>query len=430
MTSIGIPDKLISILKDTSLDAGWEKSILSMPAVLPFLQAQAIQEYGQWASLPDDAIAFTVQAANKITADPDLVKLAWHAHNILFIDRSADRGSTRDWPLLSPVLNEYGGTFYLLIALSGLPHIRAFHQARKVADPIARLTYRDTYVWAQQFFDIGTPIDGKFIHPDRPHSWGLSTRILPWLLSHLHGDLFRVGRLQYKTGPYRQPLRAYRHRQTGHVRLIAQSDLQFRTDGNFNGAGGMTDDHAWTTLFRETHEHVTGNLICPTGPAVQESVELPLSEWECVLQEGDTILEIHIPEDGPMGFDDCGDSLRQAAAFFSEYFPDRPFKAICCTSWLLDPTYQKLLSDRSNIVRFQRECYLFPLNSRGGRSGLERIFGPYTHDLSTAPRDSSMRRAVLDHVASGGVLISGGSLIWPEHLDHWGTQFYANQIAV
>jgi len=428
MSKNPIPQKLIAILKDTTLSTDWQKSIQSQPHILPFLQPQAIQEYGEWATLPQDAIHFTIQAAQTIANDADLTQLAWHAHRILFIDKSIDRSTTRNWPLLAPILNEYGGAFYLLIALSGIPHIRTIHQARNIPNDIAKLTYRDTYVWAKQYYDIGIPIDDKFTHPHKPHSWGLCTRILPWLLSHLQGDLYRVGRLQFKTGPYRQPIRAYRHRQTGHMRLMAESDLTFRTDGNFNGAGGITDHNAWTSHLAESNTEITGNLIHPNGHAQHPPMALPLSEWECVIQSNDTILEIHIPEDGPMTFDACGESLRHAALFFPKHFPDRPFKAICCTSWLLDPTYQTLLSDTSNIVRFQRECYLFPLNARGHRSGLERIFGPYTHDLSTAPRDSSMRRAVLDHIQAGGVLISGGCLLWPEHLTQWGTQTYLKQI--
>lgn len=427
-TVSNIPTHIAKLIENTTLQNDWDASVQAIPNPLPFLQPQAIQEYGEWTALPQDAIDFVIQTAQKIASDPNLTKLAWHAHRILFVDKSPDRGATRNWPLLTPILNEYGGAFYLLIALSGIPHIRAIHQSLNIPDDIAKLTYRDTYVWAQQYHDIGTPIQDKFTHPYKPHTWGLCTRILPWLLSHLHGDLYRIGRLQFKVGPYRQPIRAYRHRQTSHMRLIAESDLAFRTDGNFNGAGGITDKNAWTSHLEESDTEITGTLIHPNGHAQQTSITLPLSEWEVVIQQDDTILEIHIPEDGPMTFDACGESLRHAALFFPKHFPDRPFKAICCTSWLLDPTYQTLLSETSNIVRFQRECYLFPLNTRGHRSGLERIFGPYTHDLSTAPRNSSMRRAVLDHLQSGGVLISGGCLLWPEHLTQWGTQTYLRQI--
>jgi len=425
-----IPNKIAELITNTTLAKDWADSLQTLPAKVPFLQSEEIQENGAWANLPPDAIDFVIQAAQQISANTDLLQLAWHAHRLLFIEKSIDRSSTRDWPLLTALLNEYGGAFYLLIALSGIPQIRKIHKQRNVPDDIAKLTYRDTYVWAQQYHDIGPVIDGKFTHPVKPHTWGLCLRIFPWLLSHLHGDLFRVGRLQFKTGPYRQQMRAYRHRQTCHMRLLAESDLEFRSDGNFNGAGGITDATPWTTQRTESATQVTGNLIHPNGHAQQQTGTLPLSEWECVLEPGDTILEIHIPEDGPTGFEDCGQSLQRAVAFFNQHFPDRPFKAICCTSWLLDPTYQKLLPNTSNIVRFQRECYLFPLHSKGNRSGLERIFGPYTHDLSTAPRDNSMRRAVLDHIENDGVLISGGCLLWPGHLDQWGTQIYLNQISM
>ncbi len=206
--------------------------------------------------------------------------------------------------------------------------------------------------------------------------------------------------------------------------MLAESGQEFRTDGCYNGSGGISEEKgAWISELEESDTKATGFPINPEGRASRKKRSLNLSEWKGILQQDDPILEIHIPEDGSMDFDACGESLRRLIQFFPEHFPDRPFKGICCTSWLLDPAYQNLLSDRSNIVRFQRECFLFPLNSRGGRAGLERIFYEYAHDLSTAPRDTSMRRAVLDHLDAGGVLVSGGALIFPEHLE-WGTQPY------
>ncbi len=127
------------------------------------------------------------------------------------------------------------------------------------------------------------------------------------------------------------------------------------------------------------------------------------------------------------GFDADAIRFLQKAADHIAADPDLA-RLICCTSWFLDPVYQDLLPSRSNIVRFQRECYLFPYLSRGDRSGLDRIFGKYVHDLSTAPRDSSMRRAVLDHLNSGGALVGGGCLIFPETLD-WGAQVHLRQAA-
>jgi hypothetical protein len=264
--------------------------------------------------------------------------------------------------------------------------------------------------------------------------WGIDTRILPWLLSHLDGALYRIGRLQYKTGPFRQRMRAYRHRGDGQHRgngrtvLLAESGLTFRSDGRFEGAGGVSDPKGrWTTALVESPDTVRGNPIHPSGAAVREPLELALSDWDLSLQKDDPILEIHIPEDGRMDFDACGESVRSAVDFFPRHHPERPFKAVVCASWFLDPTYQDLLPADSNIVRFQRACYCFPLNSRGGRSGLERIFGAWAHDLAAAPRDTTMRRAVLDHFARGGVLTGSGALLFPDDAASWASEPYLSR---
>ena len=235
------------------------------------------------------------------------------------------KGSPR-LALLSPILGNYGGAFYLLIALSGIPQLHTYHQSRNIPEHITRLTCRDTYVWAQQYHDIGVFKNDRFSHPGDPGAWGLCTRILSWLLGYLNGDLYRIGRLQYKIGPFRQKMRAYRHRTSEHLCLLCESGLEFRTDGNFNGAGGREDPKAWTSELTETTTHITGNPIHPNGHAQRQPVSLSRSQWDCVLIEGDPILEIHIPEDGPMGFDLCGDSLRQVAKFFPNTSPIAPSK--------------------------------------------------------------------------------------------------------
>ena len=403
----------------------WEISQSAFgPGRLPFLQAECIAESAEWSGLPEEAISFLQKAAAEIRTNPDLIRLSWHCHHTLFIGKSCSRSDTREWPLLTDLIGDHAGAFYLLIALSGVPLLRAEHKSRGIPDDISRDTCSDTTIWARQYASIGVERNGRFYHPGQPEAWGLDTRIFPWILSHLYGDLYRVGRLQYKIGPFRQRLRTYRHNRTRHLCMLAESGQEFRADGCYNGSGGISEEKgAWISELEESDTKATGFPINPEGRASRKKRSLNLSEWKGILQQDDPILEIHIPEDGSMDFDACGESLRRLIQFFPEHFPDRPFKGICCTSWLLDPAYQNLLSDRSNIVRFQRECFLFPLNSRGGRAGLERIFYEYAHDLSTAPRDTSMRRAVLDHLDAGGVLVSGGALIFPEHLE-WGTQPY------
>jgi len=223
--------------------------------------------------------------------------------------------------------------------------------------------------------------------------------------------------------PLVPPAGGGRNRVTREVQVLADAGVRYRGDGQLDGTGGAFDpETGWTSRLLMDAKQVVGTPIHPTGVALRGKVCLPLDTWERILAPGDPILEIHIPAGSRMDFDACGDSLRQAADFFPRYFPDRPFQGFCCASWLLNTQLPDWLSSDSNMVRFQREFYLFPIFS-GGRSGFDRIFGRDIQDLSTAPRDTRLRRAVLDHLQSGGYLRGGGALLFVEDLA-WGTQVY------
>jgi hypothetical protein len=76
-------------------------------------------------------------------------------------------------------------------------------------------------------------------------------------------------------------------------------------------------------------------------------------------------------------------------------------------------------------VLWQRELYLFPTPNRpDSRSGLYFVFGTDSVDPATAPRDTSMRRALLDHLTAGCRLLGGGMFLLLEDFEHYGTQVY------
>jgi len=399
------------LLSEGTLGAEWEASQKTMPkGELAFLTPDAVAENCRLAGFEEEAIPYLQSAANRIASEPDLLRLAWHCHYLACRSKSYPRGDMRSWSMLEDILGEYAGAFYLLIVLSGIPRIRAFHRSRHIPEKIALDTYSDTSLWARDY-------------KERHGVWGINTHVLPWLFNHLSGELYRLGRLQFMQRPFRQKLQAFRNRVTGELMVLSDEGVRYRGDGQIDGTGGILEpETAWTSRLLIDENQVTGTQIYPTGIALNEEVSLPLDVWELILAPGEPILEIHIPAGNRMDFDACGDSFRQAVDFFPRYFLDRPFKALCCASWLLNTQFQDMLYPESNIVRFQREFYLFPIFS-GGRSGFERIFGRDYTDLSKAPRDTSLRRAVLAHLQSGGYLRGGGGLLFAEDLN-WGTQVY------
>jgi hypothetical protein len=406
--------KLLKLIQQNNMVSEWDESQKTLSeGRLYFLQREYISKSCGLASLDNDAIDYLQKVADKIASDLSLTRLAWHCHYLACHSKSYPRSDMRNWVSLSEFLGDGTGAFYLLIALSGLIHARDFHLSRGIPDQVARDTYMDTAIWAKDYKDL--------------HGvWGMDVHILPWLFNHLSGELYRLVRLQFMQRPFRQKLRAFRNLDNRAVKVLSEPGVRYRGDGQLDGTGGVYDpENSWTTRLSLDNDFVTGTPIHPDGFALSEEISLSLDEWECTLAPGGPILEIHIPAGSRMDFDSCGESFRMAVDFFPRYFPDRPFRAFCCGSWILNTQFQYMLPDDSNMVRFQKELYLFPIFS-SGRSGLERIFRGGTDDLSKAPRDTGLRRAVLDHLEGGGYLRAGGALLFAEDLD-WGSQVYRNQ---
>jgi hypothetical protein len=115
--------------------------------------------------------------------------------------------------------------------------------------------------------------------------------------------------------------------------------------------------------------------------------------------------------------------------FFPRHFSDRPFVGFTCYSWLLDAQFETLLPSTSNLVRFQKEVYLFPVRGGNGAT-FEAVFGRNMIDITKAPRETTMQRAFARHIEDGGHFRDGGCFLLPSEVSEWGSQFYRSQAAL
>lgn len=159
-----------------------------------------------------------------------------------------------------------------------------------------------------------------------------------WPVGHLRGELFELGRLQYE-----------------------RAGLGDRTGRAIAAAGG------------------------PVGP-------------------GDMSLELHIADfSGPLSPTACDRSIDEAHEFFARHFPEEHFTVAACHSWLLDPELVNRLPPHSNVLAFQRRFRAgYPNAETSDRTTLGFIFDDPEAPLETLPRDTSLRRAVVDHLREGG----------------------------
>lgn len=70
------------------------------------------------------------------------------------------------------------------------------------------------------------------------------------------------------------------------------------------------------------------------------------------VSKGDQVVEVHIPEYGPLIYDECEKSFENAKEFFEIYFRDYNYKCFTCHSWLLDRALLPYLNEGSNIRSF------------------------------------------------------------------------------
>ncbi len=277
-----------------------------------------------------------------------------------------------------------------------LPWTAACYRARGIPDEILEDTMVDLSIWMNATFAQ---------HGEH----GLDN--LGWLLHHASGRLFRLGRLQFMHKTFDHPVIALRSRRSGEVALLSEAGIIYRRDGRIEGTNGVFDGEAsWQAEFHRTEEGYLGHPIAADGTAVRDTALLPAEEWTVELHRGDPVLDMHIPEGGPMQPEQCRESFGRAVRFFADRFPDKPFRALVCTSWLLDAQLAGILPASSNIAAFQRELHLYPVRSNEEET-YRRVFGTSRIDPRTASRATKLQRAIADYAEAGGLLHAAGGLL-------------------
>ena len=401
---------------------------------IDLLQEPSIRDWCRRLRMPAGAASAVdefVRVAQFTQANPELLRIFTALHEQMAV-RGEFRKEWGEYPIDPPVQEAFDRAwgrpvegqpaaragnpatlFYLLAYMSALPRTEQRFREMGIPLEIFEATIYDITFYLMEYRDV--------------HGcWGFNE--FGWIWLHLDCRIFRLGRLQFVLEEYNGHAAAFRHKATGEIRLLCGDGFALRANGAARGAGAggaegePAEEEVWHAVLEEREDGWFGNPIHPRGYALREPVLLPKTEWAQCLKRGDTVLDLHIPRGKTFTEDEIRDSFRQAREFFARYFPLRPYQAAHCHTWFFTPQLQTLLPPESSIVRFQREFYLYP--HPGGPGFLWRfVFGGKYPDRATAPRDTALRRAVLDWLAAGHELYDLGGLMFhgPEE---YGSQPY------
>ena len=394
------------------LEPRWQESVASF-AELPILSDNdLLRDTCKFCSLDQDTTDHALEFSHVIQRTPGMTLLFWHCHRLIYIAKDYPQRHFIHWPLFAS-LGKDAGLFYLLLALSIVPKIRLLHQGRGIPEEISRASLYDVAINVTRY---GRLYDGLT---------GILPRGLHWFRRHSGGGLLRIGRLEYVVTPFQGTVTMFRHKNSGAALALFKDGIVFQADGLRPVTPLPAVDvptGGFVSRYAETDDRITGNPALPVGVVLPEPLTLVKSAWEKMLSPGSAVLEMHIPEGGGMGLDMCFDSMRRAIDFYRRHFADQPFNSIAMQSWILDSDWERIYRPGANFVQLQREVYLYPMPGDG--KVLYFIFDRDDVDLKTAPRDTSLRRAVLDHLDKGGVLRNGGMIFLVDDIERLGTQHY------
>ncbi len=387
---------------------------------IEILHEDRLRKWCEGLRMSPGAVEALVNMASQILKDENLLQVF-----SAFYEQTSINGEWfGEWaplPMNPQVKSQLGDAqaslFYLLGYMAALPQTSRTYRRLGIGRDVFLDTMYDISIWLNNYYDV---------HGE----WGFDQ--FAWITFHMKCKLFRLGRLQYALRSFDWNITAFKHRSSGQVILLGDPNLPLRADGYAEGAGGseIKEDERWFAVFEATPAGWRGNRLAPLGYTLREEVFLLRSEWEPALRNGDTVLDMHIPRGDKLTPESCQDSLSRAFSFFPEFWPEQPFKGVHCHTWFFTPQLQQILTRDSNLVRFQREFYLFPHS--GSKDFLwEYVFGKKYPDPATAPQDTLLRKAVLDWIAQGNELfdLPGVMLHSPEQ---WGSQpyYYAKEIII
>lgn len=253
--------------------------------------------------------------------------------------------------LLSDGLATFGSVHPLLAIKSWYEVTTSVYQSKGISEQIRIATLLDIKLWMESY--------------SQSHGGKTGLEQVFWISRHLCANILRMGRLQYETKPFNQPVNIYRDKRTETLIVLAEKSLACSELGHLASETPI----AFTTSWFEDEHIITAHPVDTTSACIHtESSTFVKADMHLVCERETEVVFIHIPSNEPLHPQAVEDSLLQAKA----HFPSQT--VFVCISWLLDPALSLVASQASNIVSFMQRFAKFPVPFQNAQI-FERVFG-------------------------------------------------------
>ncbi len=187
---------------------------------------------------------------------------------------------------------------------------------------------------------------------------------LSWIKHTIFHHLIRVGRFKFELPVKRvDGVRVYKNK-NGDVKVFADG-LHMHRNGRILGSVACEDEAGgYLAEITETESEISGYAIVD-GNVSREKETLSKSEWELYLSADDPVIPIHIPREGKFDRETIEATYETMRELMKNCFPDMPYKAFHCKTWMMSRDLRKVLKPDSNILAFQSKFTHYPTKSDG-----------------------------------------------------------------
>jgi len=159
--------------------------------------------------------------------------------------------------------------------------------------------------------------------------------------------------------------------------------------------------HITARIFR------LGRLQFEPGGLKGQSITLPDGR---VIPDGTPLLGVHIPRGDGFNPESIRESFEMAKTFFPKYI-GKYYDTYICSSWLLAPQLEPMISETSSIAYFRTYFTVYG-EHKGYSQAEDYVFLEKLEDKTKYPEDTSLRRNLKKFLLEGGEIGMGEAIGW------------------
>jgi len=336
------------------------------------------------ATLCDDHRKMIIDYMNFASQDVDILKFMWLYYYIQFETEECFMDNLYDQllpiPLPACCEDNYPGMLKTVVYLLASDHFKRFIQTNNLPENFIEkyyAKYRGTCASNIRY----------------ANTYGLCN-LSQFVYTYAYPLNINIGRLTYQLLSFKDYCELYED-EDGKRFFLALPNYTYDETGHQNV------DATFVPVYEKQGNILTAHTFDELGLLVKEPAQYDLTKIQKLLGPEDKVITIHIPGGTKLTPESVDQSIAEADAFFSKCFAKFHFKAIVCQTWFLDTQLREILSDDSNMIKFQKRFDLVMAGDNRLHSLFEHIFGVNKTELENLVPKNSFQQKMLNRAKEG-----------------------------